>query len=196
MNDSDGDTDHSSPGKFHESVTQDINQIDHLILDYHLDSINSITFAKTSRYHLVSGGADKTIMIWKINDETFTQEKSKIIKTQSDITDIAITSNDKFLLCASVDNNIYVYQTNFLQNQHTFYANICIHNNFITSICLQPIPDMNMQSIKFASYADDGRLILAELILGVKTNVIKDYKGLVNTTNKIISIQKKIEYVL
>jgi hypothetical protein len=51
--------------------------------------------------------------------------------------------------------------------------------------------------IKFASYSDDGRLILSETFLtnhGTRTNIIKDYKEFINVKNKINHIQKKIEY--
>jgi WD40 repeat protein len=166
-------------------------ELKNLNLDFHQDSVNSIAFTKTLKHYLISGGADKSIMVWKINFENFSSEKSKLIKSQSEVTDIAISNNDEYFFTACIDNHIYVYKSNFLQRDHSFFLNISIHTNIITSISLHQ--EDNSNSIKFASYSDEGRLIISELIPGEKPTVIKDYVEFVNSKNKINSIQKKIE---
>lgn len=164
-------------------------------LKFHTGSINSIAFANNSKYYLVSGGADKTVMIWKIllNEANFSSQKSRMLTSLSDITDIVISKNDEYIFTACVDNFIYVYKSNFIQNQYTTISNINIHSNIITSIHLDPAQAFYSQSIKFASYSDEGRLILAELsIAEMKANITRDFTEIINKKNKINSIQKKI----
>jgi WD40 repeat protein len=192
----------NNKGKF--KIFQEQNELPKLILDYHEGSVSTIAFAKASRYFLVSGGSDKTIIVWKIIEENFTSEKIKLIKAQSDITDIVITPNDEYMFSGCVDNNIYVWRCNFYTKQFEQVSCINLHSNYITSICLDPNleknlanGDLNLNSIKFASYSEEGRLILGEFEItqnGYKTNVIRDFKEIANTKNKINSIQKKIEY--
>ncbi len=178
-----------------------------LVLDYHNDGVNALVFSKLNKYYLISGASDKSLIIWKIIHEGFTYEKMKIIKTQSDVTDLAILPNDSFIYAGCVDNNIYIWRSNFQTNSYELINCINnLHNNFITSICLEPsILKINpndilnyytTNGIKMASYSDDGRLVLSETHLtaqGVKSNVIKDFKEFINVKNKINQIQKKIE---
>jgi WD40 repeat protein len=188
-----------SEGKFTVNRINEIYPANYIVLNYHMDSVNSIAFANNSKYYLVSGGADKTIIIWKIilSDTNFSSEKTRILKSLSDITEIAISNNDEYMFTACFDNHIYVYKTNFEQNQFTIFSNLNIHSNIITSICLEPLQDSNSQSIRFASYSDEGRLILAEVsFVGMKINVLKDYTEIINSKNKINSIQKKIGYII
>lgn len=179
-----------------------------LILDYHNDSVNALAFTKVNKYFLVSGASDKCVIIWKILSEGFTYEKLRVIKSQSDITDLSILANDEYIFSGCVDNNIYIWRSNFVNN--SFELVNCVnnlHNNFITSICLDPtLKKLNNKDletviattgIRFASYSDDGRLVIAETALnpgqGFRTNILKDYKEFVNIKNKINQIQKKIE---
>jgi WD40 repeat protein len=196
----------SSRGNFH--LYPHAGNIAKLTLDYHNDSVNALTFTKRNKYFLISGSSDKVMMIWKIKED-FTSEKIRILKNQSDINDIQITPNDEFIFSGCIDNNIYVWRSNFSTN--TFELVNCInniHSNFITSICLDPnlerIAYTEMTSyimnngIKFASYSDDGKLVIAETLLsqnGFRNNVIKEFKEFINVKNKINSIQKKIELV-
>lgn len=195
----------SQKGKF--QLYPDGGSLPKLILNYHEDSVNALQFAKVNKYYLVSGGTDKNIIVWRIIEEGFTSEKIRIIKSQSDVTDLAILPNDEFIMAGCVDNNIYIWRSNFLLK--TFDLVSCVnnlHSNFITSIVLDPnLEKLNTQEIsknihsngfKFASYSDDGKLVITESKPeqnGFKINVIKEYKEFVNQKNKINSIQKKIE---
>jgi WD40 repeat protein len=195
----------SQKGKF--QLYPDGGSLPKLILNYHEDSVNALQFARVNKYYLVSGGSDKNIIVWRIIEEGFTSEKIRIIKSHSDVTDLAILPNDEFILAGCVDNNIYIWRSNF--QSKTFELVNCLnnlHSNFITSIVLDPtleklnLQDLNNQvntnGFKFASYSDDGKLVITETKPepnGFKTNVIKEYKEFVNQKNKINSIQKKIE---
>jgi WD40 repeat protein len=192
-------------GKF--QVYPDGGSLPKLVLKYHEDSVNALQFAKVNKYYLVSGGTDKNIIVWRIIEEGFTFEKIRIIKSQSDVTDLVILPNDEFILAGCVDNNIYIWRSNF--QSKTFDLVSCVnnlHSNFITSIVLDPsLEKLNKQEIsnfinsngfKFASYSDDGKLVITEAKPeqnGFKINIIKEYKEFVNQKNKINSIQKKIE---
>jgi WD40 repeat protein len=195
----------SQKGKF--QLYPDGGSLPKLILNYHEDSVNALQFARVNKYYLVSGGSDKNIIVWRIIEEGFTSEKIRIIKSHSDVTDLAILPNDEFILAGCVDNNIYIWRSNF--QSKTFELVNCLnnlHSNFITSIVLDPtLEKLNLQELnnqvnsngfKFASYSDDGKLVITETKPepnGFKTNVIKEYKEFVNQKNKINSIQKKIE---
>ena len=168
-----------------------------MILEYHNDSVNSVVFTKTQKGILVSGGSDKCIIIWKIVTESFTSEKMKILKNPSEVNDLCIYPNDNFIFAGCIDNNIYLWKSNFLSNSFENVKCISLHNNYITSLCLDPNIDPSSQTGKFVSYSDEGMLIISELVteqngnIGIK--VIKDYKEFINVKNKITSIQKKIE---
>jgi len=181
--------------------------INKLILNYHNDNVNALVFTKFYRNFLISGGSDKSLIIWKIIEENFTYEKMRILKNQSEVTDLTITPNDEFIFTASIDNNVYIWKSNFSTN--TFELVNCINNihiNYITSICLDPnlekvnVNDlsnyMSSNGIKFCSYSDGGKLVIAETfpsIQGFRNNTIKEFKEFINEKNKINSIQKKVE---
>lgn len=176
-----------------------------LTLDTHVSSVNSLVFAKIYKYFLISGGSDKSLIIWRIKEDLLYQTV-RIIKLQADITDIVLLSNDEYIFSGCLDNNIYVIRSNFNTLQFEQFACISMHNSIITSIAIDPNiagNNGNNGPIRFATYVnsflnqyDDGRLILAETWLeraGVRTDVIRDYGDFGNKKNKNSSIQKKIE---
>jgi WD40 repeat protein len=199
--------DGSKKGRF--QLYPDGGSLPKLSLDYHEDTVTALQFAKVNKYFLVSGGMDKNIIIWRIIEEGFTSERVRLIKGHSDVTDLAIMPNDEFILSACVDNNIYIWRSNFVEKSFELVSCVNLHTNYVTSLVLDPSLDkLNPQDLsnfiitngfKFASYADDGKLVLAEIFPvtnSFRTNVIKDFKEFVNVKNKINSIQKKIEYVI
>lgn len=122
-----------------------------LELNYHNDSVNAIAFAKVNKFYLVSGASDKSIIVWKINDD-FTGQNIRILKGQSDITELVILPNDQYIFAGCIDNNIYIWKSNFVSNSFDFVNCISLHSNYITSICLDPNFNMMDQNVKFASY--------------------------------------------
>lgn len=130
-----------------------------LVVENHSDSINTLTFTKTHKHYLISGSSDKCLMIMRINQD-FSTTNMKTIKGQSDIIDIAMSPNDQFIFSGCADNNIYLWKANFPNNTFDLINFIPIHNNFVTSICLDPIIERNVMNgqelynypIKFASY--------------------------------------------
>jgi WD40 repeat protein len=145
--------------------------------------------------------------VQKIIEENFTYEKFRLINNQSEITDLAITPNDEFIFTASIDNKVYVWKSDFTKNSFELVNCINnIHNNFITSLCLDPSLEkvnvselshyMSTNGVKFCTYSDEGKLVISETLpsnQGFRNNTIKEFKEFINEKNKINSIHKKIE---
>jgi hypothetical protein len=97
-------------------------------------------------------------MVTKINND-FSYKTIRMIKTQSDVTEIQVVPNDELMFVGCVDNNIYLYRSNFANNQFELYQTISLHQNYVTSICLDPFLDKTLSncsqigsSLKFVSY--------------------------------------------
>lgn len=167
-------------------------------MEYHNDSVNALCFSKLNSEFLVSGGSDKALIIWKIiNTESHLKsEKLRIIKTNADVSEITMNPLDQMMFVGCIDNNIYVWKSNFMSNTFELVSTIAYHTNFITSICLNPVQDTS--TYRMASYSDDARLVISEITGdsagNIKVSLVKDYQEFINVKNKINSIHKKIEY--
>ena len=115
-------------------IDSDVSKVE---MESHLDSINAICFTKKIKYYLVSGSSDKCLIIWRINND-LSHKAIRVINTQSDITEIVILPSDDLMCIGSVDNNIYLYKSNFVTNTFELISTINFHQNYVTSICLDP----------------------------------------------------------
>jgi WD40 repeat protein len=130
-------------------------------MEAHSDSVNSLVFTKLNHYHLISGSSDKTIIIWRINPKDLTAQNVRLLRTHSDVTELALLPNDEVMFVGCVDNNIYLYKANFQANAFEYFSCVNIHQTYVTSICLDPFIEKNIHinkgshlntSIKFVSY--------------------------------------------
>ncbi len=126
-------------------------------IDIHLESVNVLAFTKT-KYYLVSGSSDKSIAITRINHD-LTYKNIRLIKTNSEVSEIVILPNDELCFVGCIDNNIYLYRSDFTNNQFDLYKTISLHQNYVTSICLDPFLEKALSnashignSLKFVSY--------------------------------------------
>ena len=129
-------------------------------LNYHSDSVNALVFARKTSNILISGSSDKSIIIWYLNPD-LSQNKKRLLLVNSEVTDLSLTLNDQFLFCSCVDNNIYIYYTCFPDNAPELVSTLSVHNNIVTSLCLDNSLDFSINmylndpsktKIKCASY--------------------------------------------
>ena len=185
----------NSEKKFNIFSSSINNNLSKMILDHHTQGINSLAFTKVNKYHLISGGSDKCIIIWKLNEEKLTSEKIRLLNCTSDVNDIVILPNDEYILSGCVDCKIYFWKCNFEQKNFELIGMIDSHSNYITSICLE-LTSIKENYFKFCSYSEDAHLIITEVTIegkNLKFKIIKDFEEFVNIKNKINNLSKKIE---
>jgi WD40 repeat protein len=130
-------------------------------MEAHSDSVNTIVFTRLNKYYLISGSSDKCLIVWRINPVDMTFQNIKLIRTNSDVTEIVLLPNDEMMFVGCVDNNIYLYKSNFINNTFECFNHINIHQTYVTSICLDPFLEKHIKNnngscmntlLKFVSY--------------------------------------------
>ena len=184
------------------SLTSEINcynistmSIPKLILEHHSEQISSLQFTNTHNSDfniLFSGSYDKSIIIWKISQKTFTGEKIRLIQYKSRISSFVLYPNDQFLLVGCFDHSIYITKCNYDSNSFENVATFNKHDNIINSIALDPFVE---QTGRFASLSDKGRLIITSFDSTTeKFNIVHNYEEFVNNTHKCLITQKQIDW--
>ena len=94
---------------------QDINyyvlsdvKIPKMILDFHTEQVTCLQFPKMNNNLLFSGSQDKSIAIWKINQQNFSAERVRVIQNKCEITDMQFYPDDSYLFVAGFNNYIYI----------------------------------------------------------------------------------------
>lgn len=163
-----GDSDHNITIFLHQDLENQIKEalqsehkkfsvfaaapnLNKLVLETHISSVNALAFAKLHKYYLVSGGSDKSLIIWRIKED-LTYQTLRIIKLAADVTDIVVLPNDEYIFSGCLDNNIYITRTSYSTVQFEQVSAVNLHNSIITSIAIGP----NNQNgpIKFAAYVN------------------------------------------
>lgn len=124
-------------------------------LAYHSDAVNALVFAKRYHYNLISGSSDKSIIIWYLNKD-LSQNKKRLLTTNSEVTDLQLSLNDQFLFSSFMDNSIGIYYTHFQDNGNPELISVInVHNNIVTSLALDNFTfenQMNKINLRCASY--------------------------------------------
>ena len=184
------------------SLTSEINcynistmSIPKLILEHHSEQISSLQFTNTHNSDfniLFSGSYDKSIIIWKISQKTFTGEKIRLIQYKSRISSFVLYPNDQYLLVGCFDHSIYITKCNYDSNSFDIVATFNKHDNIINSIALDPFIE---QTGRFVSLSDKGRLIITSFDTSSdKLNIIHNYEEFVNNSHKCLITQKQIDW--
>jgi WD40 repeat protein len=144
-----------------------------LEMEAHTDSVNAVVFTRLNKYYLVSGSSDKCIIVWRINQDDMAFKNVKLIRTNSDVTEIVLLPNDEMMFVGCVDNNIYLYRSNFQNKTFECFNHINIHQTYVTSICLDPFLEKYIKNnngsslntlLKFVSYVY--RCLIYRLMMG------------------------------
>ena len=178
---------------------QDINyyvlndvKIPKMILDFHSEQVTCVQFPKMNNNLLFSGSQDKSIAIWKINQQNFSAERVRVIQNKSEITDMKFYPDDSFLFISGFDNCIYIYKCDFINNSFENISIMDSHDNIINSISLDPFIE---HTGRFVSMSDKGRVIISQFNKNNNTiTTIKDYEEFITPKHKCNIIQKKIDW--
>ena len=165
-----------------------------LVLEYHTMPISTLHFSSVHQNTLLSSSYDALILIWSINEDSFSGEKVGEISLKHEITDFVLYPDDSYILAGCSDNNIYIIKTDF-ENKVFDIVNVLIsHESIICSIVLDPFIGTTG---RFASLSDKGRLVITSF--NAKDNILNivfNDEDLVNIKHKCNIQRKKIDWSL
>ena len=178
---------------------QDINyyvlsdvKIPKMILDFHTEQVTCLQFPKMNNNLLFSGSQDKSIAIWKINQQNFSAERVRVIQNKCEITDMQFYPDDSYLFVAGFNNYIYIFKCDFINNSFEIISVMNSHDNIVNCIVLDPFIE---ETGRFVSMSDKGRVIISQFNKNTNAIVnIKDYEEFITLKHKCNIIQKKIDW--
>jgi WD40 repeat protein len=178
---------------------QDINyyvlsdvKIPKMILDFHTEQVTCLQFPKMNSNLLFSGSQDKSIAIWKINQQNFSAERVRVIQNKCEITDMQFYPDDSYLFVAGFNNYIYIFKCDFINNSFEIISVMNSHDNIVNCIVLDPFIE---ETGRFVSMSDKGRVIISQFNKNTNAIVnIKDYEEFITLKHKCNIIQKKIDW--
>ena len=167
-------------------------KIPKMILDFHTEQITCLQFPKMNNNLLFSGSQDKSIVIWKINQQNFSAERVRVIQNKSEITDMQFYPDDSYLFVSGFNNSIYIFKCDFTNNSFEIISIMNSHDNIVNSIVLDPFIE---ETGRFVSMSDKGRVIISQFNKNTNSIInIKDYEEFITLKHKCNIIQKKIDW--
>lgn len=159
-----------------DNQLKDLLQNVHILINDNIANIHAVTFLNNSSNVLLSGGMDKSLLIYNLD---FDNKKSKALRAlnlSSEIAVVKVSKNDNFVLASCFDFNIYVIHLKYddlNSDLICFEARFKMDNNtsIVQSIFFDPLG-----SNKFITFAEDKKICLCEIDFHNYNNFHQDSK--------------------
>lgn len=123
---------------------KEINEYILLTIAENTSPVNSCVFANNYYNYMISGGMEKLIIIYELDYNKKSYTSIKKLPLQSEINEIVILKDDKYSLCSSYDNNIYLLNLDFNNKKNfSLIFKLDNSNSLVNSIVVDP----NLESI-------------------------------------------------
>lgn len=146
-----------------DNQLKDLMENVYILINDNISNMHAVTFLNNSSEILLTGGMDKSLLIYNLDYENKKYKALRALNLSSEIAVIKTNKNDDFVLASCFDFNIYVIQLKYdsLNSQLIcFEAKFKIDNNtgIVQSIAFDPLG-----SNKFVTFSEDKKIYLYEI---------------------------------